>query len=261
MARRSLQRAKAELGSADADRLRYAALELRFTMEAVTYDRAQAYRAEIPPDEHGTWQPRRVLQLLTEIDPHAALTSTISIGLEKVPGQPAEKMEVLGTDVPLTMADLKKHYDALGSHLHIPTLDKIDDPAAHDPERLRKRCGACVAVLDKVLSSPVWNCTVGSFSEMPCERCGKPVRKRLPPEDKPVEANCFECRAGYVVEAKGDRVVVWTPKVEKMPCPTAGCPETLTVWHDEIKPGSYWTCQGCGKSYEIAIGIAAKDAQ
>lgn len=259
MAHRSPHRAKAELESGDADRLRYAALELRFTMEAVTYDRAQVYKAEMPPNEHGTWQPRRVLERLTEIAPHAALTSTISIGLEETPGQPAEKMKVLGTDVPLTMADLKKHYGALGSYLHIPTLDKIADAAAHDPARLRKRCETCVAVLDKVLSSPVWNFTAGCFSEVLCERCGKPVRKRLHPEDKPVEANCFECGAGYIVEPQGGQVA-WTPKVEKMPCPTAGCPEMLTFWQDQIKPGSYWACQGCGKSYEIAIGIAAKDA-
>src|SRR5437867_1615135 len=40
LARQSLARAKTELATNDAQRLRYAALELREAMEALTYDRA-----------------------------------------------------------------------------------------------------------------------------------------------------------------------------------------------------------------------------
>jgi len=46
-ARNSLKRAKAELTQADDERLKYAALELRMTMEALTYDRALAYKDEL----------------------------------------------------------------------------------------------------------------------------------------------------------------------------------------------------------------------
>lgn len=259
MARRYLARAKNELASGDHDRLRYAALEIRFTMEAITYDRAQAYRAEIPPTEYSTWQPRQLLELLSEIDPHAALTSTISFGQEKTLGQTSTEMTLAGTDVVLTIGDLKKQYNAIGSHLHPPTLDKIDAPSAHDPARLRKRCEACISILNKVLSSPVWNFTVGRFSTMPCQRCGKPVRRRLHPEAKAVEADCFECRAAYTIEQIDDSVI-WKPQVEKLPCPTDGCAATLIIWQDEIKPGTFWTCHRCGKAYKLALGIVLKDA-
>ncbi len=46
-ARNSLKRAIAELAQADDERLKYAALELRMTMEALTYDRALAYKDEL----------------------------------------------------------------------------------------------------------------------------------------------------------------------------------------------------------------------
>jgi hypothetical protein len=48
MARQSLARAKAELAANDSSRFRYAALELRDAMEALTYDRALAFQDDIP---------------------------------------------------------------------------------------------------------------------------------------------------------------------------------------------------------------------
>src|SRR5690348_11354513 len=123
----SLIRAKAELAANDSFRLRYAALELRDAMEALTYDRAIAVKDDIPPEEYKTWQPRKLLALLVDIDPSIGQTATISIGIETEPGEPAppEKMQLLGTDFVFTLADLKTHYDAVGSYLHMPSLDQI----------------------------------------------------------------------------------------------------------------------------------------
>lgn len=95
-ARRALERAKAELETMRQDRLKYAALELRMAMEALTYDRANAYKAEIPPSEYEAWQPRKVMLLLLDIDPDADKNSAISVGAEKEPGKPAKDMNFLG---------------------------------------------------------------------------------------------------------------------------------------------------------------------
>jgi hypothetical protein len=257
MARQHLARAKAELASNNPDRLRYTALEVRFAMETITYDRAYAYKDEIPPQEYSTWQPRQVLDYLTQIDPNAALTSTISVGREETYGVAPQRMTMIGTDVVLTIQDLKKHYNAIGAYLHPPTLDKINDPSAHDPARLRQRCEDCIGILERVLSSPVWNVTLGAFSEMTCERCGKLVRRRLNPNGKPAAAECFECGAAYTVEQTSDNVA-WRPDVIREPCPSQGCLEKATLWRDEVKPGTHWTCHGCGKSYEITLGIVPK---
>jgi hypothetical protein len=68
--------------AASDDRLRYAALELRFAMEAVTYDRALAFRDEISPEEYKTWQPRKLMQILHDIDPTVGKsTSHVTNGL------------------------------------------------------------------------------------------------------------------------------------------------------------------------------------
>src|SRR5689334_18183442 len=81
-ARESLIRGKAELAANNPHRLRYAALELRDAMEALTYDRALAFKDDIPPEQYKTWQPRKLMAVLLDIDPLIGMTSTIAFGLE-----------------------------------------------------------------------------------------------------------------------------------------------------------------------------------
>ncbi len=70
-ARHAVDRAKAELESGDDERLKYAALELRMALESLIYDRALIYKDEFPPREYETWQPRKLLAVLLEIDENA----------------------------------------------------------------------------------------------------------------------------------------------------------------------------------------------
>jgi hypothetical protein len=58
-AREALRRAKPLIDKAEnLQQLRYAALDVRLAMEALTYSRAQAYEKELPSSEIATWQPR-----------------------------------------------------------------------------------------------------------------------------------------------------------------------------------------------------------
>ena len=65
-ARVALERANAEIESTIDVRLRYAALELRICIEAVTYDRAQGYAELLAPDVYKTWQPQKLMEALIE---------------------------------------------------------------------------------------------------------------------------------------------------------------------------------------------------
>jgi len=87
-ARAAQKRARTELDAGDDERLKYAALELREAMEALTYDRAATYNAELPTAAYDTWQPRKVMELLLEIDPNADKDSSLAVGLEETPGIP-----------------------------------------------------------------------------------------------------------------------------------------------------------------------------
>lgn len=182
------------------------------------------------------------------------LSSTIAFGREETYGVAPDEMTVLGEDVVLTIGDLKKQYGALGSYLHTPTLAKIDDPAAHDPAKLRKRIEASIQILGKVLASPIWNFTVGQCSEAACLRCGEMVRKRLQKDNKPVLATCLKCHAEYRVQATGDKVEFIAYRQE-VRCRTKGCTATTTLWKDEVKEGHQWTCGACGKTYHLGFQI------
>jgi hypothetical protein len=255
-ARLALQRAKAELESADDKRIRYASLELRMAMEALTYDRSQAFKAEIPPKEYETWQPRKVMQMLLEIDPNVDKGSSVSFGREEEYGVPAKHMMMLGTEDVLDLAILKKHYDALGAYLHMPTLKQIEQGQSFDSQKLRARCEKIVAVIEKVLASRVFNITLGAFTELSCQRCGATIRKRISHGFKEIEAKCFECGAQYIITDTDSGKTLWKAMQEQIPCPTDSCDAKVSVWLDEIKPGTWWTCHQCGEAYEISLAVS-----
>jgi hypothetical protein len=261
LARGSIARAKAELAADDQHRLRYAALELRDAMEALTYDRARAFKDDIPPDDYKTWQPRKLMAVLLDIDPSIGMTSTLAFGLETEYGKraPPENVKLLGTDHVFTLADLKTHYDAIGSYLHMPSLEQVQRGKSPDQTRLRTRCEAVVDLVDRVLSSPVWNSTISNISTLDqCmnDDCKKPIRKRMPVGKDTFDAQCFECKAEYTVTSDNDGHVLWKPKMRDAPCSTPGCPEKVMLWPHEIEPGTNWRCRGCGAHNHIALAVS-----
>jgi hypothetical protein len=260
IARECVTRAKVELAINDPNRLRYGALELRDAMEALTYDRALAFREYIPPDEYKTWQPRKLMLVLVDIDPSIGTTSTISFGLQEERGKPAprENMKVLGTDVVLTLADLKTHYDAIGSFLHMPSLNQLQSGKVPQSPRLREHCEAVVRLVEKVLGSQLWNTFSGvivTLDECMNEDCKKPIRKRMPLGKDSLAAQCFECKAEYTITSEPDSRALWTPKMIDAPCSTPGCPEKVALWAHQVAPGTHWHCPDCGTHNGITLNV------
>jgi hypothetical protein len=255
-ARQALERARVELGTGDDARLKCVALELRMAMEALTYDRAQAFAAELPPTEYDTWQPKKLLQLLLEIDPLADKDSMLSFGVEEEYGVPTPVMQPLGSEKVLNLATLKRHYDALGNHLHMPTIKQIAAGKGPDAIKLRKRCEEIVDFVTAVLASPVFNTTLGSFAEMPCGACGATIRKRIPHGATSVQACCFECPASYTVEAGEGDAVVWKPEQQQVFCAKPGCGTAIFAWRHELEPGNAWTCSECSSRNVICLGVS-----
>jgi hypothetical protein len=260
-ARRALERARAELNSNDEERLPYAALELRFAMEAITYDRAQAFKEELPYEEYSTWQPRKLVAVMAGIDPSIMKSSTLRIGVEDQPGVPSKNMKTIGTEFVLSAEDIKSHYDALGAGLHIPTMAQFQNDKLPDPVAVRARCNEIISIVDRVLSSRMWNSTFGVSSHIDCLRCQKPIRRRMPRGVKTLEAECFECKAQYNVEEQADGNVLWSPVTDEVPCANKGCVGKLALWPNEVRPGTYWTCKECGGVSELQLRVGVKGAE
>lgn len=255
--RNALTRAKENLVSSNPEYTKYAALELRMAIEGLTYDRANAYIKEIDPKEYNTWQPKKVMQMLLEIEPKADKASSISFGREDKLGEPAKVMTSLGGEEVFNFRLIKKYYDALGSFLHLPTIKQLQDKPEADIKKLREKCLEIIGHIEKVLESPVFNITFGSFSEISCYRCNKIIRKRLPYGQAEVIAKCFEneCTATYLVSDSGDGKVIWQPQLKKIGCLAENCTEITTLWQSEIREGVHWKCNKCNKEHSIKLSV------
>jgi hypothetical protein len=254
-ARLRLDAAKGELLSGEDARLKYAALDLRMAMEAITYDRALAYKEEFPPDEYQTWQPRKVMSVLLEIDSSADTDRALAIGAESEYGVRAPVMHSLGSEQVLNMSTLRKHYDALGSYLHLPSMKQMKAGGAIDTDRLRQRCDELVGVIDAVLSSPIFNVTLGEFARFVCARCERPIRKRLSRDEDELTAECFECHATYNVARLPSGQYRVEPKRHEVSCAAERCVGTITLWEADLQVGKYWMCGACGGRNVVALGL------
>ncbi|KKM92370.1 hypothetical protein LCGC14_1219120 [marine sediment metagenome] len=253
--RQHLRAASKQLGTkADSD-LKYAALELRMAMEALTYDRAVAFKEEFPSEEYDTWQPKKVMAVLLEIDPLTDKDSTLAFGLEEEYGIQPKEMKSLGSETVLNMCVLKKHYDALGSFLHIQTIKSTKAGKTVNHEKMRKRCEEIAVYLNKVLSSPVFNSTIGVFASIECSECSKKIRKRIPRGEDAIHVECPDCDASYRIVSSGDNQALWEPLQQKVECANPECTRKIVVWEKEIRLGRHWICPDCDGENKIVLGV------
>lgn len=256
-AKEALQRAKTELASGQNERLVYAALELRMTIECVTYDRAKGYEKELPPREYDVWQPGRLMKELLELDPLADASGTLSFGLEDERGVPAKEMKTLGTEKVFNMKDIQDSYNALGSFLHQPTMRQLNNGKDWKWQSMRERCDDLVVKLEAVLASHIFNLKFANITKFKCMNgeCGKDIRKRLPSGKTDVPAPCFECGAEHVVTVGSDGAVSVRPVVQDVHCANTACGHVLKLFPHELKEGTSWKCPDCGTACLLGLAV------
>ncbi|WP_066561019.1 hypothetical protein [Croceicoccus bisphenolivorans] len=254
-ARDALERAKSLLAKNEEQSLRYAALELRIAFEALTYSRAVAYKDNLPEKEWRNWQPRRVMSALLEIDPSADKGGSLSIS--KAPaGEPgSDEFVDLGSEQVLSLRQIKDHYDALGSRLHIPTPTQRESSKANDPARLRKRCEKAAEAVQSVLNSNLWNLVFNVTSTVPCTRCDGTVRALVNPGTKKTEAQCKTCGAPYIVTPDKDECTFEAKQVT-VKCPDEACGGEQFIWADQANAGSRFKCIHCDQFFLIVTVLA-----
>ena len=256
-ARRCLEQAKALLQSEKAGDVRYAALELRMALEALTYERAAVYADDLPAAGYRTWQPKKVLQLLLSMDPHADQGAELAIGTEETYGQPAKVMQSMGREHVLSLVTIKRHYDALGSYLHFPTMEQHEKGDAPSLAGLRDRCNALVEEISKVLASPIYNLRFKMPLTFECRRCGSPISKGMPVGASGVEVRCTQCNALYKLSHDvASKETTVTPVVKQVPCSDVECARKVELWDDEISVGINWACPDCSRQNIFALVVA-----
>ena len=194
------------------------------------------------------------MQLLLDIDPLADQTAIVSIGIQESPGVPAKHLHSLGAHTVFNLQSIKAHYDALGSYLHMPTLKQLETQVAPDLHKLRARCIAIESEVEAVLASPIYNVTFAGFAALPCGRCQKPIRRRIPMEAEKVEVDCFECGAPYeITRAEGKGLVEWHAKITNYQCIRKTCNSIFPIWRDQVQSGAIFECPQCQARYRLQL--------
>lgn len=251
LAQEAVVNAKRELDSANEHRLKYAALELRAGLEALTYHRLLIYKDEVPPSEYAKWQPRKVLEMLLTIYPHADKHSVVSIG--EVNG---DSMRVLGHDRPVSISEIKEYYNALGSLLHTRTVSQVEKSGVKPNfDSMKKRCNEVLKILEDFLHSNV-TLTLGNFSTLAkCYECGNPVRRRLVDGEDRVKVACFNfnCKAEYWLIRQEEGKTLWNPIHTTVSCHY--CKYENIFWPKQVAERVTWKCGGCSREFEFQLGF------
>ena len=255
LARHHLKEAKANLETDDPVRLPASALALRMVIEALTYERAYLYKDDLPPN-HKTWQPRKLMEELLQIDPYADQSISLSFGKEPSPEERAEKMISLGTENVIGQKTIKEHYDALGSYLHVPTIKQLANDTDHDLERLRERCHGILEELEKILGSPVWGVKIRGTISSVCSGCNNAIRRCFVKDQGERKVECFNCEATYILSEDDSGNVIWEPHLVTVKCPNNDCNHEFDIWEKEVKPGTCGVCPSCKKNFHICLGVA-----
>jgi hypothetical protein len=119
--RSCLDRAKTLFTQRTEAALRYACLELRCCIESIAYEKLQTYAKRLPAAVLETWQPPQAFKALLEFEPLADQDFTLRFCEENAAGQPTGAWKSLGTHKTFQLSWLRKMYNALGNHLHVPT--------------------------------------------------------------------------------------------------------------------------------------------
>ena len=255
----ALDRARHLLNDGGQQSLIYAALELRFALEYLTYDRAFAYLSELPEAVHNVWQPKNLMKVLLEIDPFAGAEMSLSIGIAPSPSQESKDLELLGTERPLTLAVIKHHYDALGSFLHAPDLRRGRRDIS-DFEKLRSRCSKLIDEIGRVLSADLWNLRLTAGYEFECPRCDTRRWVRLRPNEESQDFRCLSCNSEFHAQRSDINSLQYQPKGKRFRCTNQECGTLVFVWSDELRPDAMVDCRSCGTTHTIGLSVFGPDA-
>ena len=249
--RACFRRAEKLLGSDAPENLLYACLELRYCIEAICYSKAKLLKKQLPQDALKTWQPKKLIDMLVEYDPHVDQDFEFRIWTENQDGTP-DKMVFDGTHKTLPTEVLRKHYYKLGSYLHVPTVSQeTQTPIAVRSAELKKYLGELMPMIRPSALNRI-DSSIAQTASIDCEECGHFIVRNLEAIEKNPEVICpnSSCEARYEVTLKdGDNF--WKILQYDFDCPSCG-PKNYFPKH-VLSPGFKVSCAECEKPYEFFL--------
>jgi hypothetical protein len=238
----------------------YAALELRFALEALAYDLACNYLEELGETKTLEWQAPKLIERLKGIDPWA----DNAVYVTGVHPETGEKV-LMGTDMRMDLRKLKQRYQKLNSALHAPTIAKVESGKPRDMKRLRADCLDVLSVVELVLASTamVGGGTHYPVFQMNCQ-CGKVIKRRTDPlfvhRDDPtrgaeyITVRCWKCENSVQLSLNGNNYEV-SHNIFNFDCPHDGCGGENKIWQKDMVDGFKANCEHCGGAILMSTAL------
>lgn len=246
-----MARAQSLLAQSTPESLRYAALELRLCIEALTYEKLRAFSNMVPEEVLKTWQPPQAVKALLEFEPSADRTFVLYAGREEEYGKPAKEMKYVGKHSSLRLGWLRKHYNKLGNLLH---ASAAGDTQSQDVETLKAYLAEVISDLKEPLESTITRGTFRDVYNFTCSECGKPVvcnAKTVREKNKAVCLNP-QCKAEYFANVNETGQAAFRLMVTTFECAAEGCDGVAQIENRKLDVGVEFACPKCGLKHVIA---------
>jgi hypothetical protein len=246
------ERAKKLLATGDDSVLRYACLELRFCLEAVTYDKLRTYAKRLPKEVLDKWQPPQAVRALLEFEPLADQDFTLRFARESEPGVPTGEWKTLGTHRTFKLSWLRKTYNKLGNFLHVPTLASQASGAGRlqRPETLRAELEAIVQTLEPIVASTL-DASLANVIDFKCSGCGDLVLCNRDGVEKTRRAVCLNPNCGAEFAARQNEAGEITVSLMATLFPCGKCGHETSIENRKLHIGYCFSCEKCGEEHEL----------
>jgi predicted RNA-binding Zn-ribbon protein involved in translation (DUF1610 family) len=244
-----LTRAKTLMAAGDAASLRYACLELRFCMEAVTYEKLRAYAPRLVPGVLSRWQPPQAVAALLELEDEADQEYIVAIGVRR--GETTGPMQVMGDHRTFGTAFLRKHYNKLGSYLHVPNEHAPSRSRQQvDPQELRPYLEGVVEECERVVESSI-TLTLARVVEFNCQLCGRKTLANAEGATRRGRVSCLHtgCEAEHLVSVAEDQGLYFRLSGWVFPC--QACGHRILVASKHLVPDHEFACNECGRRHKL----------
>lgn len=235
-------------GGSSAD-LRYAALELRFCLEAITYEKLRAVSSRLPDSVLNKWQPPQAVKALLEYEPDSDKGFVLFAGTEEEYGKPSKNMQFIGEHKTFSLKWLRKHYNKLGGLLHFSQSQKT--AGSETDESTTAYLREVLNDVENVLSSTIIGCTLATVHEFECSCCGDMVVCNKEAAFKSRRAQCLNpnCNAEYYaidLETDNPGFVLMVTEFDCIQCKAR-----IPIQNRMIDIGLKFSCDDCGTKHQI----------
>lgn len=226
--------------------LRYAALELRRCIEAVVYEKLEAYRKWISEKLARTWQPPQAFKALLEIDPGGQDDAVFAVAAQERPDEPPKTpLKVIGTDQRPNIKWLTDTWNKLGSYLH------ADWPHSRKSERGNGR-----EFYERVLSqlepfvATHFTAAMTNAIDFKCSECEQTVVISQEGLEFAGHATCLNCWLRYSHREQDGAPYFF---LEELAIECDECHQQIYLPSAELKAGYELQCRNCKTRFRAVV--------